>query len=168
VFLVRNTEARFLGRKLWAQALRHEPSKTLQRPRPAPWMHRRLSGQLPRGERDCLLSALTKFWLSVECDRGLNYAECAAGAVLLEETNFKTMESKVVPVSIRLTRSASVMPGGWLQLSMSPCREFWLVVKFPQLCVQTVRVAVEHPISLNGASARNLGFLDREEEIIYP
>lgn len=62
---------------------------------------------------------LTKFWFSVECDRGLNYAECAAGAVPLEETNFKTMESKVVPVSIRLTRSASVMPGVWLQLSMS-------------------------------------------------
>jgi len=81
-------------------------------------MHRRLSGQLPQGERDCLLSELTKFWFSVECDRGLNYAECAAGAVPLEETNFKTIESKIVPVSIRLARSASVMPGGWLQLSM--------------------------------------------------
>jgi hypothetical protein len=34
--------------------------------------------------------------------------------------------------------------------------------------VQTVRVADEHPISLNGASVRNLSFLDREEEIIYP
>jgi len=34
--------------------------------------------------------------------------------------------------------------------------------------VQTVRVADEHPISLDVASARNLRFLDREEEIIYP
>jgi hypothetical protein len=118
VFLVRNAEAGLLGSSMWAQALRHEPSKTLQRMRPSPWMHRRLSGQLPRGERDCLLSELTKFWFSVECDRGLNYAKCAVGAVPFEETNFKTMESKVVPVSIRLARSASVMPGGWLQLSM--------------------------------------------------
>ena len=47
-------------------------------------------------------------------------------------------------------------------------REFWLVVRFPQVCVQTVRLADEHPISLKGASARNLSFLDREEEIIYP
>jgi len=48
------------------------------------------------------------------------------------------------------------------------CGEFWLVVRFPQVCVQTVMVADEHLISLNGASARNLSFLDREEEIIYP
>ena len=81
VFLVRNTEARLLGSRMWAQAQRHEPSKTLQRTRSAPWMHRRLSGQLPRGERDCLLSAHTKFLFSVERDRGLNYAECAAEAV---------------------------------------------------------------------------------------
>ena len=60
-------------------------------------MHRRLSAQLPRGEWDCLLSALTKFWFSVECDRGWNYAEVTAGGVLLEETNFRTMESKALP-----------------------------------------------------------------------
>jgi hypothetical protein len=30
------------------------------------------------------------------------------------------------------------------------------------------RLADEHPISLNAASARNHRFLDREEEIIYP
>jgi hypothetical protein len=34
--------------------------------------------------------------------------------------------------------------------------------------MQTARLADEHPASLNAASARNLRFLDREEEIIYP
>jgi len=43
------------------------------------------------------VSALTKFRFSVECDRGWNYAEGTAEGVPLEETNFKTMESKVVP-----------------------------------------------------------------------
>ena len=59
-------------------------------------MHRRLSAQLQRGERDCLLSALTKFRFSVECDRGWNYAEVTAGGVPLEEIDFRTMESKLV------------------------------------------------------------------------
>ena len=118
MFLVRNAEARLLDSKMWAQALGHEPSKTLRRTRPHLGYIEYYPGNCAR-RADCLLSVLTKFWFSVECDRGWNYAECAAGAVPLEETNFKTMESKVVPVSIRLARSSSVMPDGWLQLSMN-------------------------------------------------
>ena len=53
--------------------------------------------QLPRKDRDCLLAALTKFWLPVQQDRGWNYAEVTAGGVPLEEINFRTMESKLVP-----------------------------------------------------------------------
>jgi hypothetical protein len=34
--------------------------------------------------------------------------------------------------------------------------------------VQTARLTDEYPVSLNMASARNLRFLDREKEIIYP
>src|SRR6267143_802171 len=47
-------------------------------------------------------------------------------------------------------------------------RDFWLAGRFPQVCVQTVRLVDEHPVSLNAAYARNLRFLDREREIIYP
>jgi hypothetical protein len=36
------------------------------------------------------------------------------------------------------------------------------------MCVQTARLADERLVSLNAPSARNLRFLDREEEIIYP
>lgn len=53
--------------------------------------------QLPRKERDCLLEALTKFRFPIERDRGWNYAEVTAGGVPLEEINFRTMESKLVP-----------------------------------------------------------------------
>jgi len=34
--------------------------------------------------------------------------------------------------------------------------------------VLTARLTDEYPVSLNMASARNLRFLDREKEIIYP
>ena len=34
--------------------------------------------------------------------------------------------------------------------------------------METAKLADEDPVSLNAASARNLRFLDREEEIIYP
>jgi predicted Rossmann fold flavoprotein len=54
-------------------------------------------GQLPRKDRDRLLAALTKFKFPVKHDRGWNYAEVTAGGVPLEEINFQTMESKVVP-----------------------------------------------------------------------
>ncbi len=53
--------------------------------------------QLPREDRDRLRAALTKFRLPVQQDRGWNYAEVTAGGVPLEEINFRTMESKLVP-----------------------------------------------------------------------
>ena len=53
--------------------------------------------QLPRKDRDRLLAALTKFKFPVKHDRGWNYAEVTAGGVPLEEINFQTMESKVMP-----------------------------------------------------------------------
>ncbi len=53
--------------------------------------------QLPRKDRDRLIEAFLKFRLPVERDRGWNYAEVTAGGVPLEEINFRTMESKLVP-----------------------------------------------------------------------
>lgn len=53
--------------------------------------------QLPRKNRDQLLAALTKFPFPIDQDRGWNYAEVTAGGVPLEEINFRTMESKLVP-----------------------------------------------------------------------
>ncbi|MBA5872783.1 MAG: aminoacetone oxidase family FAD-binding enzyme, partial [Nitrospira sp. CR2.1] len=47
--------------------------------------------------RDRLLAALTRFLFPVVRDRGWNFAEVTAGGVPLEEINFRTMESKVVP-----------------------------------------------------------------------
>lgn len=54
-------------------------------------------GQLPRKDRDQLLTLLTKFPFPVVHDRGWNYAEVTAGGVPLEEIDFRTMESKIVP-----------------------------------------------------------------------
>ena len=53
--------------------------------------------QLPRKDRDRLLAALTKFKFPVKHDRGWNYAEVTAGGVPLEEINFRTMESRLMP-----------------------------------------------------------------------
>jgi predicted Rossmann fold flavoprotein len=53
--------------------------------------------QLPRKDRDHLLTLLTKFPFPIVQDRGWNYAEVTAGGVPLEEIDFRTMESKVVP-----------------------------------------------------------------------
>ena len=53
--------------------------------------------QLPRKDRDSLLPLLTKFPFPIVQDRGWNYAEVTAGGVPLEEINFRTMESKLVP-----------------------------------------------------------------------
>ncbi len=53
--------------------------------------------QLSRKDRDCLIETLTKFRFPVEQHRGWNYAEVTAGGVLLEEINFRTMESKMMP-----------------------------------------------------------------------
>ena len=57
----------------------------------------RAIAQVPWVERDRLLVALTKLPLPVTTDRGWNYAEVTAGGVPLEEVNFRTMESKLVP-----------------------------------------------------------------------
>jgi predicted Rossmann fold flavoprotein len=53
--------------------------------------------QLPRNDRGRLLGALTKFQFPVVRDRGWNHAEVTAGGIPLEEVNFRTMESKLVP-----------------------------------------------------------------------
>jgi predicted Rossmann fold flavoprotein len=53
--------------------------------------------QLPRKDREHLLTLLTKFPFPIVQDRGWNYAEVTAGGVPLEEINFRTMESKIVP-----------------------------------------------------------------------
>ena len=50
-----------------------------------------------RADRDRLITSLTKFVFPVEGDRGWNYAEVTAGGIPLEEINFRTMESKIVP-----------------------------------------------------------------------
>ena len=53
--------------------------------------------QISRIDRNRLLDALTRFRFPVERDRGWNFAEVTAGGVPLEEINYRTMESKVVP-----------------------------------------------------------------------
>ncbi|MBX3371227.1 MAG: aminoacetone oxidase family FAD-binding enzyme, partial [Nitrospira sp.] len=53
--------------------------------------------QVPRAIRDRLLEALTRFHFPVVRDRGWNFAEVTAGGIPLEEVNFRTMESKLVP-----------------------------------------------------------------------
>ncbi|MGC3975921.1 MAG: NAD(P)/FAD-dependent oxidoreductase [Nitrospira sp.] len=53
--------------------------------------------QVPRAVRDRLLAALTRFRFPVVRDRGWNFAEVTAGGIPLEEVNFRTMESKLVP-----------------------------------------------------------------------
>lgn len=58
---------------------------------------RTATAQLPRKDRDHLLSLLTKFPFPIVQDRGWNYAEVTAGGVPLEDINFRTMESKLVP-----------------------------------------------------------------------
>jgi len=57
----------------------------------------RAIAQVPREARDRLIAALTKFQMPVQSDRGWNYAEVTAGGIPLEEVDFRTMESKVVP-----------------------------------------------------------------------
>ena len=53
--------------------------------------------QVSRNIRDRLLSALTRFRFPVVRDRGWNFAEVTTGGIPLEEVNFRTMESKLVP-----------------------------------------------------------------------
>ena len=53
--------------------------------------------QIPRLDRDRLLNALTRFRFPIVGHRGWNVAEVTAGGVPLEEINYRTMESKLVP-----------------------------------------------------------------------
>ncbi len=55
------------------------------------------SAQVPRTTRDRLLTDLTRFRFPLVRDRGWNFAEVTAGGIPLEEVNFRTMESKLVP-----------------------------------------------------------------------
>jgi predicted Rossmann fold flavoprotein len=54
-------------------------------------------GQLTRTQRRALVHTLTAFPLPVERDRGWNFAEVTAGGVPLEEIDYRTMQSRVVP-----------------------------------------------------------------------
>ncbi len=58
---------------------------------------RQAIAQVSRIDRNRLLDALIRFRFPVERDRGWNFAEVTAGGVPLEEINYRTMESKVVP-----------------------------------------------------------------------
>jgi len=54
-------------------------------------------GQLSREKRRVLVHALTAFVLPVERDRGWDFAEVTAGGVPLEEVDYRTMQSRIVP-----------------------------------------------------------------------
>ena len=54
-------------------------------------------GQCSRTARERLLKSLVKCPLPVARDRGWNHAEVTAGGVPLEEVDYRTMESKLVP-----------------------------------------------------------------------
>ena len=58
---------------------------------------RTAAAQVPRAERERLIAALAKLPLPVTADRGWNYAEVTAGGIPLEEMDYRTMESKLVP-----------------------------------------------------------------------
>jgi hypothetical protein len=54
-------------------------------------------GQCPRERRERLAQNLSRFHLPIERDRGWSFAEATAGGVPLEEIDYRTMESRVVP-----------------------------------------------------------------------
>ena len=56
-----------------------------------------IMAQVARTDRDRLLNALTRFRFPIEGDRGWNFAEVTAGGVPLEEIDYRTMESKLLP-----------------------------------------------------------------------
>lgn len=91
------------------------------------------------------------------------------GGVPLKEIDFQTMESKLVP-GLYLVGEILDYDGqiGGFNFQWAWATGLLAVGRFPQVCVQTARLADEYPVSLNAASARNLRFLDREKEIIYP
>ena len=55
------------------------------------------TAQVSRADRDRLLNGLNRFRFPIEADRGWNFAEVTAGGVPLEEIDYRTMESKLVP-----------------------------------------------------------------------
>lgn len=55
------------------------------------------TAQLPRKERDRLMTLLTAFPFPILRHRGWNHAEVTAGGVPLEEVDYRTMESKITP-----------------------------------------------------------------------
>jgi predicted Rossmann fold flavoprotein len=55
------------------------------------------AAQVTRSERERLVGCLTRLPLPVTMDRGWNHAEVTAGGIPLEEIDYRTMESKVVP-----------------------------------------------------------------------
>ncbi len=54
-------------------------------------------GQCPRENRERLVQNLSRFRLPIEGDRGWNFAEVTAGGVPLEEIDYRSMESRVMP-----------------------------------------------------------------------
>lgn len=54
-------------------------------------------GQCPREDRERLAENLSRFRLPIERDRGWNHAEVTAGGVPLEEIDYRSMESRIVP-----------------------------------------------------------------------
>jgi predicted Rossmann fold flavoprotein len=58
---------------------------------------RAAAAQVARAERERVLAALTRLPLPVTTDRGWNFAEVTAGGIPLEEIDYRTMESKLVP-----------------------------------------------------------------------
>lgn len=56
-----------------------------------------IMAHIPRADRIQLLAALTRFRFPVEGHRGWNFAEVTAGGVPLEEIDYRTMASKLVP-----------------------------------------------------------------------
>jgi predicted Rossmann fold flavoprotein len=55
------------------------------------------SAQVPRPIRDRLVETLTRFRFPIQRDRGWNFAEVTSGGIPLDEINYRTMESKLVP-----------------------------------------------------------------------
>ncbi|HEY5931602.1 MAG TPA: NAD(P)/FAD-dependent oxidoreductase [Nitrospira sp.] len=55
------------------------------------------TAQVSRADRGRLLNGLNRFRFPIEADRGWNFAEVTAGGVPLEEIDYRTMESKLVP-----------------------------------------------------------------------
>jgi predicted Rossmann fold flavoprotein len=58
---------------------------------------RQAMAQVTRNHRDRVCESLARFRFPIARDRGWNHAEVTAGGVPLEEVNFRTMESKLVP-----------------------------------------------------------------------